>query len=550
MTISLRRTPTMGSSADSASALRVFRKDLRFWGQLSVAVSSIIGSGWLFASMYASSIAGPAAIISWIIAAILVLFIGLIYADLAKMNPEAGGVVRYSAYSHGLYSAGLISFGTFLALVAGGGSEVEAVLTYLSHFWPGLVSAKTQNLTVLGTTMAVLMLIVFTAVALAGVRWFARINVPWTILKVVVPFATLFLFLFGAFHPGNFTSSHTGGFAPFGVSGVFAAIPTSGIMYAFGGFRQAINMGSEGDTGISPKKVILCAVGLTAVLYLGLQVAWIGAMPGHLLAKGWSDAVLSSPWTTLAVGINLTWFATVLYVDAVVSPSGSMFTGVNTGARVTYSMSNPSRLLPSAIGTLSRKGVPAVALGVNLILSLISVVILHSWHSMVSVLSVLLGIEYGIGAVAVTVLAKRGSIPERRRLTRLIAPTAFVVAGLITYWAGWQYIRIGFPAVVVVASFAYWWSARQQRLGAFELFGGVWLVGYLCVILVLSLLGSYGKGLDVVPAPWDSILAGMVALAFYFVGVRSGIWYTSREDWRRVKDQLGMQHESEEATKP
>ncbi|MBO0702986.1 MAG: APC family permease, partial [Candidatus Dormibacteraeota bacterium] len=514
---------------------RSWRRDLGFWPLLGLSVGNIIGSGWLFAAMFGSTIAGPAAIISWLIVTALVLMIGTIYAELSAMHPESGGTVRYSAYSNGLYSAGIISFGAFLALVAGGGSEVTAVLTYMAHFWPWLLDPKTLQLTLAGTIIGIVLLLVFTGVALMGVRYVARINLPWTAIKLAVPILTLIVMVFAAFHPGNFNAPHLGGFAPYGAAGIFAAIPLSGMMYAFGGFRNALDLGHEGR---NPKRhlplVLYSAIGVTALIYILLQVVWIGALPAHYLTKGWANAILASPWATLAGGLNLTWLGIVLYADSVISPAGVSFVGVNRSGRVMFSMGDRTRLFPNFMARLSRQGVPFVALWVTTGLSCLSIILLHSWQSMVAVLSVLIGVEYGIGAVAVIVLRGRGVTGRRFRAMMVIAPIAFMVAGLISYWSGWQYTRIGFPAIIVLGTIVYWVSHSRDKREAREFLGGVWLIPYLGVMLVVSWLGSYGGGLGVLKSPWDSIVAALAALAFFYIGVYAGRWYTAHESWRET----------------
>lgn len=512
-----------------------FRRDLGFWPLLGLSVGNIIGSGWLFAAMLGSTIAGPAAIISWLIVTALILMIGTIYAELSAMHPESGGTVRYSAYSHGLYSAGIISFGAFLALVAGGGSEVTAVLTYLAHFWPGLLDSKTLQLTPFGTGLGIVLLIVFTGVALMGVRYVGKINLPWTAIKLAVPILTLIVVAVTAFHPGNFTAPHLGGFAPYGAAGIFAAIPLSGMMYAFGGFRNPLDLGHEGK---NPRRhlplVLFSAIGITALLYILLQIVWIGALPAHYLTKGWGNAILASPWATLAAGLNLTWLGIVLYADSVISPAGVSFVGINRSGRIMFSMGDKTQFFPNFLKRMSRQGVPFVALWITTGLSCLSMLLLHSWESMVAVLSVLIGIEYGIGAVAVIVLRGRGVTGRRFRAMTVIAPIAFMIAGLISYWSGWQYTRIGFPAIIVLGTLVYWVSHSRSKREAREFLGGAWLIPYIAVMLVLSWLGSYGGGMGVLPSPWDSVAAAIAALVFFFIGVWAGRWYTANDSWRNT----------------
>ena len=63
--------------------------------------SSIIGSGWLFGAWEATTVAGPAAIISWIVGAIVIGAIAFNYVELGTMFPESGGMSHYAQYSHG-----------------------------------------------------------------------------------------------------------------------------------------------------------------------------------------------------------------------------------------------------------------------------------------------------------------------------------------------------------------------------------------------------------------------------------------------------------------
>ncbi|MES2613881.1 MAG: amino acid permease, partial [Bdellovibrionota bacterium] len=70
-------------------------------GILFASVSAIIGSGWLFGSLYAAQMAGPAAIVSWIIGGIAILFVAFCFAELACLFPVAGGVGFFPLFTHG-----------------------------------------------------------------------------------------------------------------------------------------------------------------------------------------------------------------------------------------------------------------------------------------------------------------------------------------------------------------------------------------------------------------------------------------------------------------
>jgi amino acid transporter len=81
------------------NAPRTLRRDVGLVGLLFISLGSIIGSGWLFAALYASSLAGPAAVLSWFIGGGVVMLLALTHAELGGMYPVAGGSARFPARS-------------------------------------------------------------------------------------------------------------------------------------------------------------------------------------------------------------------------------------------------------------------------------------------------------------------------------------------------------------------------------------------------------------------------------------------------------------------
>lgn len=89
------------------------RKDVGRTGLLFTRVDAIIGWGWLFGALYVSQIVGPAAIVSLAVAGLMVMVIGLVYAELAVMFPVSGGIIRFPHYALGSlasYSSGWTSW--------------------------------------------------------------------------------------------------------------------------------------------------------------------------------------------------------------------------------------------------------------------------------------------------------------------------------------------------------------------------------------------------------------------------------------------------------
>jgi amino acid transporter len=91
------------------------RREIGIVGLLFASVGSIIGSGWLFGALTATQIAGPIAIFSWLIGAVLIVIIGLVFAELGTMFPLSGGVVRFPHLAFGSFASYSMGWMTWIA---------------------------------------------------------------------------------------------------------------------------------------------------------------------------------------------------------------------------------------------------------------------------------------------------------------------------------------------------------------------------------------------------------------------------------------------------
>src|SRR5262249_39478985 len=83
-----------------------------------IGITSIIGSGWLFGAYHSAKIAGPAALIAWIIGAFALLLIALTIAEVGALFPQSGGIARYLEYTHGSLTGFLGGWINWLGIVA------------------------------------------------------------------------------------------------------------------------------------------------------------------------------------------------------------------------------------------------------------------------------------------------------------------------------------------------------------------------------------------------------------------------------------------------
>src|SRR5438445_6831414 len=119
----------MTNEADRAGRLH---RSVGFWGLMFVSLGSIIGSGWLLGALNAAKSAGPASILSWLLAAAMLALLALVYAELGGAYPVAGGAARYPYYSHGPIAGFSSGWASWLQAVFIAPIEVIAAITYVN----------------------------------------------------------------------------------------------------------------------------------------------------------------------------------------------------------------------------------------------------------------------------------------------------------------------------------------------------------------------------------------------------------------------------------
>jgi amino acid transporter len=495
------------------------RKDLGFWSLLAAGLGSVIGSGWLFSSLYAAQDAGPAAMLAWVIGGALMLCVALVFAELGMAKPESGGLVRYPMYSHGGLAAGIVGWANWISYVGNPPTEAAGVVQYAAAYLPGVYEG--DRLTVPGIALAVVLMAGFVALNWFGVRLFARSNTIITAIKILIPTTTVVLLVASGFDSSNLTDH--GGFAPYGWSAALGSIATAGMVFAYTGFRNVVELSGEArDPRRTVPRALIITILVTIVLYLGLQLAFLGAVPGSALLGGWHGVNFDSPFADLAMVLGLSWLSWTLIADSMLSPSGSgiVFTAAN--ARNVFGLAK-NGFFPSWLTGLNARGVPARALAINFVIGLAYLLPLPSWHSIISVTGSIAAFTFQIGSVSLIAFRRSGLTRRDTRLRGMtvVAPVAFVVSSLVIFWVAWPKLRIAMAITVIgVVVYVVVWLRSGRPAG--QLSGGWWLVVYLAGITVLSALGSF-DGAGLLPAPWDSVVVAVFALAIYSWGVRSGV---------------------------
>jgi amino acid transporter len=466
------------------------RRDARIIGLLFASTTSIIGSGWLFGAFHAAKIAGPLSIWSWIVGGVIIVLIALCFAELAALFPRSGALVHMSHASHGEGLGRIWAWMLFLAYVAVPSVEAEAVVTYANNYLPYFLQPHTSGLlTTAGFFACAVLLLIFAWLNLLAVRTLLTVNSTVTWWKLAVPVLTLIVLILASSHWNVWAvDPHSYKF-----SGIFTALPTAGIVFSYLGFRTAIDLGGESaNPGRDIPLAVVGSVVISGVIYVLLQVAFLMALRPEDLAHGWPQltfAGAAGPFAGLAATLGLGWLAALLYIDAYVSPSGTALMYMTGGSRILYA-TGETAAGPRWLTTLNSARAPWVGVLVMWVVGVLFLLPFPAWQLMVSYITSVTVITYGLGPIVLLVL--RRNQPTLRRPFRLwgaevLAPTAFICSNWILYWTGFKtdsFLYIIMIIVFVLYALYYYLIARMPpaefgwRYIAWLLawFGGMWII--------------------------------------------------------------------------
>ena len=472
-----------------------------------ISLGSIIGSGWLLGALNAAKIAGAASSVSWLMGGLVLALLALVHAELGSTYPVSGGTARFPYMVFGALGGFTGGWMAFLQAVTIAPIEVEASLGYLDSKYPSLhwiyaSGGLKGDLNGTGIAVGAGFMLVFTIFNIMGVRWLAETNAIATYWKVLIPTITIFGLLFTVFHSSNFTAG--GGFMPFGFHGVFAALPL-GIIFALEGFEQAIQVGGEAENPQRniPRAVIYAMI-IGTIIYLLLEIAFVGALNPANLVHGWSNPIPGAgafgPYATLATTAGVGWLSTLLIIDSVVSPAGTGLVYIGTSSRLSYGLSR-NGYFPRAISKISKQGVPLTSIIICFVIGMLTFLPFPSWAGLVALVTSATVLMYAMAPLSLAGL--RRSDPDRPRAYRLpaagvLCPLAFVFANCIVYFAGWS--NVFWLYVLIVVGFllfgGYQLSIPAERRSIIDWRAAQWIIPWLAGLGIISWQGQYSSSFN------------------------------------------------------
>lgn len=486
---------------------------------LFISINGMVGSAWLFAPLYAAKIAGSGAIYAWLIGGAMTMLVALTFAELSSRFPVAGGTAQIPELSHGKLTGFIVAWTAWLSALMMSPIEVQAVLQYASTYMPILVTPSTDSighLSSVGYLAALALMLLMAFINIASFHGLIGSNKLIFSYKIMVIFLIIGILPSHAFHASNFSDTYNTGVAT--LPNIMSAVAAGGIAFAFTGFKHGVELAGEAS---NQRVAIPVAIGGSVlgclILYLGLQIVFIGALTPDSLSQGWAALHFAGdvgPFAGIVLGLGVVWLLKLLYVDAAVSPLGAGLIYMTSTARIIYAMGQRGQL-PPMLSITNKQKLPAAAILVNVVIGMFAFIPLKGWQAMTDFLVSLMVISYAMGPLALISLSplkpggpKNFTLPYRQ----VLCPLAFFCCNLISYWTGWD--TLSKLAILLVVGFALFVvfnlsKARRHDLGWRAL---MWLVPYFTGLILISYAGNFG-GHKLIPFGWDFVIIALFSLA-------------------------------------
>ncbi|MEM3830231.1 MAG: APC family permease [Conexivisphaerales archaeon] len=534
------------------------KKELRLRDLYFAALTGVIGSGWIYGSYYAAGVVGPASIISWIIGGIFILIIALTWAEVSSRYPVAGAGGRYYKYSHGSLANAIGGFSAILPAIATPAIESIAIVGVIQA---ALATTKYKvdfinSLglpTAIGTLLAVLISLFFFYINYIGVRRVANVNSIVSYIKLPILIILIIAVIVAGLAAGLGTNFSIPSFAPFGVLPIFTAIPATGIIFAYLGFRQPIEMAGEAKnpTKDLPKAIILLVI-TVIIIYTLLEVAFIGGLKWNNSAVG-TSGVMAGEWSSLttalstsafplfdiSLGLGLFWLAGLVAIGGVIGPAADTNQYYASTARILFGMGREGYFSGKSgkMGEVDAKHhVPVLGLLITLAVTIVLLLLGFGgylvssvgglWVALTSIITTTLVFAYTASSITLPIFRRYYLTPKKGSYTlkgyQIISPIGFIISSLLVYWGAGSLFTSTDPyggyilIILMLAGGLLYLTTKESRNNEHikeDVKASLWMIFYLALFIPILYLGEYKT--NYIKAPYDWFVVIVYAIVFY-----------------------------------
>ena len=383
------------------------------WSLAAAIVNVVVGAGIFALPGGMARAAGPYALFAYLVCALAMGAVVLCCAEAGSRAPTSGGIYGYVEQAFGPMPGFVAGVLLWLSCVLGCGGIAAALAASLARLAPALAGPVPRAAVIVGVVAAL------TAVNLLGVRTASRLIAAGTVIKLI-PLA-LFVGVGALFlSPARLSA----GAAP-SAEGVGRAILLS--LFAFQGMETVLGASGEvREPARTLPRGLVGAMAFVAVLYVAIQLVAQGLLGADLAG---SQAPLSDALSRVDARLG-----TVVLVGAALSMGVWIGSDLLGAPRVLFAFARDG-FLPAALGRVSSRGVPAIAIVTHAVIA-VALAITGTFEQLAA-LSVLAGCLLYIGGCASAWrLRKRGVAQQGRPL---------VLPGLVV----WVVLGVGSMAAVI-----------------------------------------------------------------------------------------------------
>ncbi|HKU29663.1 amino acid permease [Arthrobacter sp. NyZ413] len=324
-------------------------------------LGSAIGAGLFLGSGAGIHAAGPAVLVSYLVAGTLIILVMWALGEMAAANPNSGAFSVYAEKALGKTAGSTVGWLWWLQLVVVIAAEALGAAGLLFSVWPVIPV----------WALALAFMVAFTAINLAGVRnfgefefWFAILKIAAIVAFLIIGAALLFGWLPGVASPG--LGNITGSFAPSGWGGIASALFV--VIFAFGGTEiVSVAAAETAEPARSVGRAIRTVVWRILVFYIGSVFVIAAVLPS-------TSPQLKSPFAGVLDLAGIPGAGTAITLVAVVALLSALNANLYGASRMVFSLSERGEA-PAFLSRLRGARVPMAAVGVSVAFGFIATIL-------------------------------------------------------------------------------------------------------------------------------------------------------------------------------